>query len=248
MPTICFCPLRHICYALAFPPWGKGRRVRERQAMSDDIQQIFTSIYRLNAWGGTESVSGTGSGLMETRAVRTALRSLIEELAIATLLDIPCGDFHWMRETDLRGVGYTGGDIVDDLVAANRSRFGRPGRTFLRLDLLSDALPRVDFVFCRDCLVHFSFSDVFRALDNVCRSGSTYLMATTFTGRDENVDIATGRWRVLNLERAPFALPAPLRIIAEECVQGDGAYADKSLGLWRVADLRDHLDRSRARS
>lgn len=208
---------------------------------ADDVQQVFTSIYRRNAWGGTESVSGTGSGLAETRAVRAGLRAVIDDLGIRTLLDIPCGDFHWMQHTDLHGVDYTGGDLVVELIDTNGACHARPGVTFRTLDLLTGPLPRVDLVFCRDCLVHFAFADVFRALDTVCRSGSTYLLTTTFTGRSENTDITTGRWRVLNLERAPFALPAPLRLLSEECDQGGGAYADKSLGLWRVADLRDHL-------
>ena len=48
----------------------------------------------------------------------------------------------------------------------------------------------------------------------------------------------TGDWRVLDLEREPFHLPPPARILNEGCTEGGGAFADKSLALWRVADLR----------
>ena len=81
----------------------------------------------------------------------------------------------------------------------------------------------------------------FRALRNICDSGSTYLMTTSFPGRRKNEDIVTGQWRPLNLEVAPVAFPAPLRIVNEGCTEGDGAFRDKSLGLWRVDDVRARL-------
>ena len=36
---------------------------------------------------------------------------------------------------------------------------------------------------------------------------------------------------------APFHLPAPEGLLVEGCLEGGGAYADKALGLWRIADL-----------
>ena len=36
---------------------------------------------------------------------------------------------------------------------------------------------------------------------------------------------------------APFNFPPPLRLVNENCTEGDGAYGDKCLGLWRLADL-----------
>ena len=57
-------------------------------------------------------------------------------------------------------------------------------------------------------------------------------------GELPNEDIQDGDWRMLNLERTPFFLGAPLVVLVEGCTEAGGAYADKSLGLWRVADLR----------
>jgi hypothetical protein len=71
------------------------------------------------------------------------------------------------------------------------------------------------------------------------RSGIPYLLTTTFPRGEANEDIVTGDWRVLDLERAPFHLPAPLRILNEGCTEGSGVFADKSLGLWRTEALRD---------
>ncbi len=153
------------------------------------------------------------------------------------MLDIPCGDFHWMRHVDLSAIDYLGADVVPRLVEANRSAHSAPGIAFQVLDLVNDPLPRKDLIFCRDCMVHLSFRDGKRALRNMAASGSIYLLATTFTGRESNTNCKTGSWRILNLERPPFGLPAPLHVLNEGCTEDDGDYADKSLGLWRLSDV-----------
>ena len=195
------------------------------------IEEVFTDICHGNIWGGTESVSGRGSDLFQTRVVRKQLPSVFRDFSAHSLLDIPCGDFHWMKHVDLESVDYTGADIVTDLIRRN-GQHEAPNVHFCKLNLIEDKLPKVDLVFCRDCLVHLSFKDTFIALHNICDSGSTYLLTTTFTSRQHNSDILTGQWRTLNLEVPPFSFPPPLMAINEECTAGDGAFSDKSLGLW----------------
>jgi hypothetical protein len=214
---------------------------RRRRWRLVDAEVVFTEIYRNHAWPGTESVSGEGAELVQTAALRRELPRLCADLGVQTMLDLPCGDFNWMRHVHLDGVTYIGADLVHDLIRRNEERYAREGRTFTRLNLLRDDLPHVDLVFCRDCLVHLCFADVFSALHNICRSKSTYLLTTTFSARDGNVDITTGEWRTLNLERAPFLLPSPLRCISEECTEGGGIYRDKALGVWRIDDVRRAL-------
>jgi 2-polyprenyl-3-methyl-5-hydroxy-6-metoxy-1,4-benzoquinol methylase len=202
-----------------------------------DSREVFTAIYRKNAWGGKESVSGTGSDSAQTRVVVREISAILTEFDVSSMLDIPCGDFNWMKDVKLENVHYTGADIVGDLVAKNTARYARAGVSFRILDVLGDALPRVDLVLCRDCLVHFSERDVFLALRNICRNDSKFLITTTFTGRERNVTIATGEWRPLNLQAAPFSLPEPLRIVHEGCMEFDGAFRDKALALWRISDI-----------
>ena len=43
----------------------------------------------------------------------------------------------------------------------------------------------------------------------------------------------------LNLERAPFARRPPLELLVEGCAEGGGGWRDKSLGVWRRAELPD---------
>jgi hypothetical protein len=98
-------------------------------------------------------------------------------------------------------------------------------------------LPAADLIVCRDGLVHLSFADARAAIENFRRSGSRYLLATTFVQRSENRDVPTGGWRVLNMQAPPFSFPAPLTTIDERCVHSDGIYRDKRLGLWELAAL-----------
>jgi SAM-dependent methyltransferase len=204
-------------------------------------EAIFTDIYERKGWNGKNSVSGPGSDISQTRIVVNELPILFKEFKISTILDIPCGDFYWMKDVDLTGIDYLGADIVKSLVQNNREKYTRYGLQFVHLDLINDQLPKVDLVFCRDCLVHFSFGDVLLALENICNSKSHYLLTTTFTDRKENLDIMTGQWRPLNLELAPFQLPKPLKILPEGCTEVNGFFKDKALGLWNIEDIQESI-------
>lgn len=145
-----------------------------------------------------------------------------------------------MRTVNLGGISYLGADIVQKLIERNQ-QYATDNITFQKLNLLEDPLPQVDLLFCRDCLVHFSYDDIFKALHNIYASGSEFLLTTTFPARPSNLPIATGQWRPLNLEQAPFCLPPPIKMIVEGCTEGKGCFADKSLGLWKMSDLKVRL-------
>lgn len=214
-----------------------------RSGRESEPEQVFRDIYRRRHWTGSESASGAGAGLDQTQDLRRSLPLLLTELGVATMLDLPCGDYGWMRTVELPVTRYIGADllpeVVQPLAAAFGAAFGDERREFRVLDLTCDPLPPADLLFCRDCLVHLSYADIRRALGNVVGSGIPYLLTTTFPGAEANEDIVTGDWRVLDLERAPFRLPAPMRILNEGCTEGGRMFADKSLGLWRSEDLRD---------
>jgi len=226
------------------PPTTAERRFAEA---ADELRHLtlaerFTRMHETNLWAGTESRSGVGSGLTATARLRAELPGLLRQLGVRRLLDVPCGDFHWMSRVDLPGIDYVGGDIVEAIVAENRARhggtgYGGTGRRFVHLDLTAGPLPAADAVLCRDCLVHLSFANIARAFRAIRESGARYFVTTTFLEQPDNVDIADGDWRPLSLERAPFHLPSPLAVLVEGCEEEGGAYADKALGAWLVADL-----------
>lgn len=197
----------------------------------------FIDIYRKNAFGGYESISGPGSSLHQTDTIRREIPELLKEMHVESLLDAPCGDFHWMNELDLDLDKYVGIDIVPDLVKMNEANYSSERREFIIADIVEDPLPSSDLILCRDCLVHLTFNDIFRVLRNFARTNSTYLLTSTFTATEKNKDVITGFWRPLNLQREPFNFPEPLKIINEECMEQDGKYSDKCLGLWKIESL-----------
>lgn len=200
------------------------------------IRSAFTDHYRLQGWGGGETASGPGSTLARTASLREQLPALFPELGVRTVLDAGCGDFNWFRAMEAPLDLYIGTDVVEDLVADNQRRYGDERRTFLALDVTRDALPEVDLILCRDCLVHLKHRQILAALENFAASGSRYLLATTFPSRSANVDAPLGGWRPVNLQLPPFGLPQPERLLVESGVE-DERYADKALGLWPLARL-----------
>lgn len=205
-----------------------------------DLAERFALIYRTNLWGAETSQSGLGSELDATLSLRRGLTHLLSSLGVTSILDLPCGDFTWIAQMDLSGIHYLGADIVPEIAATNAAHYGRSGQIdFRELDLVNDPLPAADLILCRDCLVHLSFANIHRAIANVKRSGARWLLTTTFPDAPTNRDIEDGDWRVLNFEHAPFLFSAPLAVINEGCAEAGGDYADKSLALWRVADLPD---------
>lgn len=204
-----------------------------------DPLTAFRYAHRHNLWHGAETPSGPGSSVEQTKEVAAQLPALCARYHVRSLLDVPCGNFHWMAGIELPGVQYTGGDLVPEIVAEAQRRYGTPMRQFVDLDLTQSSLPAADLLFSRDCLVHLSYADIVRAVDNIRASAIEFLLVTTFTAEPAFRDVVTGDWRPLNLEVPPLSFPRPLELVRERCTEQDGAFADKSLGLWRVRDLPD---------
>jgi hypothetical protein len=198
------------------------------------MEAMFRRFYAENLWGAA-SVSGPGSTPWPTAVIRSRLPELFRELKVTTLLDAACGDFNWLSTCELPP-SYIGCDVVGELIEDVRRRYAGSGRRFERLDVTCDPLPAADLILCRDCLGHLPFAAIAETMANFRRSGARYLLATTFPRWPANTDITgVGDWRPLNLERPPFDLPPPLRVIAEVNVE-DPRFPDKSLGLWALND------------
>ncbi len=203
------------------------------------LKQKFSEIYDKNIFGGRVSRSGEGSDLVQTAVIRSELPKLAQELGVKTFLDAPCGDWCWMRRTELGVEHYIGVDIVETLIEKNQREFGNASTSFQCMNLAEGELPRVDLIFSRDCLVHLSFADALKIIANFKQSGSKYLLTTTFVSRDRNNDLVgkDSFWRPLNMQLPPFNFPQPMLLINEGCTEGGGQFTDKCLGLWRLQDI-----------
>lgn len=226
----------YVCAAVA----GRlQRRAAEWQLLHDlrwgwrSRRGVFARIYNDHSWGSAESGSGTGSELRATGELRQRLPEMLSRLGATALLDAPCGDWNWMRHVDLPVDRYYGIDIVPEVIAADQARFGGQGREFRAGDLTRDALPAADVILCRDCLVHLSFQDASKVLENFRATGATWLLMNTYPDVQENRNQFTGkRWRHLNLLQPPFCFPEPV-----EMVPDGGAVDPNQLGLWALQTL-----------
>ena len=202
------------------------------------IKETFTQIKETRYWNSSESISGDGSEIAITKDLRSGLEKLFKSLSIESMLDLPCGDFNWMKKVDLTGVDYIGADIVESLIDSNQHLYGLNNVKFLTLDVTNSELPNVDLIFCRDCLVHLSFKDIYRALINIKKSRSKYLIITSFFNTKINKDIITGEWRKLNFELQPFLFNPPIEFIDEKYTKKGLKYADKTMCLWKIEDIK----------
>ncbi|MFD1064144.1 class I SAM-dependent methyltransferase [Winogradskyella litorisediminis] len=210
---------------------------RKSKFKHKNIKETFNAIADENFWSSEESVSGPGSELQHTQTLIAELNSLFEEYKISTVLDLPCGDFNWMRKVDLSNINYLGADIVEDIIEENKLKYQSEYIEFEMMDIITSNLGKHDLVLVRDCLVHFSYVNIVKTIKNLKRSGSKYLLTTTFPGIDSNKDIVSGEWRPLNFAIYPFFFPKPIELLNEN-YQGKEKYKSKSMALWEINDLR----------
>lgn len=219
-----------------------------------DRQSFFESVYHDNLWDSAESRSGQGSELAYTATLRAELPILLKQLAVGSMLDLPCGDFNWMAHVDLAGIQYVGADIVPEIVSANQARFGNAQRRFIRVDVIEDTLPEVDLIFCRDCLIHFSYELIGHALKAMLASKARYLLLThdntliryeTNGGKNADLDSQENgvnyMYRPINFTLPPFSFPPPVHVINEGLWDGY-----KTMALWRTDDLRQAMKEFRS--
>ena len=200
----------------------KSFKNRRRIFASDDPIQIFTKIYETNWWGSKESISGQGSTLAYTENLRRELPNLFQRFAIKTVFDAPCGDFNWMNKVvESNDIRYVGGDIVPQLIMNNRATFANERVSFLQVNVINDSFPSADLWICRDCLIHFSYLDIYRTLQNFIASGIPYILTTSHINVSgfSNADIVTGDARLLDLISAPFFFPVEARFRIKDWVK-----------------------------
>lgn len=198
-----------------------------------DPETVFNAVYDSNYWDSTESKSGGGSEMKAASRYVPQLIRTIEELGIRSMLDAPCGDLNWMPEViDRTGIDYIGGDIASEAIEIARAK--RPDLDTRRFDICTDEFPSVDLWHCRDTFFHLSFDDIRRALARLRESDIKYAAITSHRAIYlKNLDIKTGGFRLLDLERPPFSFPRPMRSLRD---YPPGQFP-RYVAIWKVSDL-----------
>lgn len=200
-------------------------------------EKAFEHIYRENMWSSGESRSGGGSEISATATIRKTLPLIWKKFNVKIFLDVPCGDFNWMNTVDKAGIEYIGGDVVEEVVKQNNEQYSTLLIRFKKINITTDALPKADMIFCKDCLQHLSNENVLKALQNFKRSGAKYLMVTSYPLTLRNHDILDGDYRPLNLLKKPFNLPKNYIFKVREKSKNSGVEIDKTMYLWKICDI-----------
>jgi SAM-dependent methyltransferase len=166
----------------------------------------FAEIYANNEWGHG---SGEGSLEIHTRGYRNFLQNFLKEKRIGSVVDMGCGDWQFSRHIDWSGVRYQGFDVVPAVIAANHAQFGKPNVSFQLYSGQPAELPAADLLIAKDVLQHLPHQTVFEFLAGLSRF--KYALLTNCVnpkGETDNIDIAAGEFRYLDLRKPPFNLTA----------------------------------------
>jgi SAM-dependent methyltransferase len=145
------------------------RKVKEFEGLSP--KETFTKIYKENVWGGKDGDfhSGLGSDNEGTNKYADAVSDFIDKYSVKSVFDMGCGDFKVGRLLTGRNkdITYTGGDIVDDLIANNNAKFGNANISFRCIDALADELPNAELCLIRQVLQHLNNQQISLILQKV---------------------------------------------------------------------------------
>ena len=140
-------------------------------------KKIFTSIYKSNHWvqNGSSlpkefvSVSGHGSniGTNQHRQLVDNFTYIIEKYEINSILDMPCGDFLWIKEiVKNKDIKYLGIDIVEELIKDNNLKFKNEKNNFHFFDIINfNTNEKFDLVLIRDLFLHIKNSDIIKIIN-----------------------------------------------------------------------------------
>lgn len=173
-------------------------------------EQVFTDIYKINAWGSKESVSGPPSSLERTAELRVSLLSLFGDLEVQSVIDIGCGDWNWMQYVDLTDISYLGVDIVQPLIENLQKKYTNPNINFQKMNVLVDPAETADLWLARDFCCFYTPKEIQQFFQKFLESQSKFLAVTSIETRTPYQETLLGSWKPLNLLAAPLELPEPM--------------------------------------
>ena len=223
-----------------------------------NLKEIFQDVYTNWRFGGwPESKSGGGSTMEETEIIRQQIKQLVKDKEIKSVVDVPCGDFNWMKDIVYSFESYTGCDIVPGLIADNQ-KYANQIIKFQELDLTQGNIPEADLLIVRDVIGHLTLNDGKKIVENILKSKCKYLLTTTWysledekyyekhTNFDREVTLdrqweaGAAQFYPVCLHSTPFNFPKPEFYIEEKPkVDGYENGVRKGLAFYEISKLRE---------
>lgn len=174
----------------------------------------YNFIYKYNLWFSNESRSGPGSEIQNTKVITRILPNIINKYNIKTVLDIPCGDMNFMYHIikKIPNINYKGMDIVNILINNNKKKY--KNYNFEVGDIITSNLGENDLIIVKDLFIHFSNNNIKKALNNIKKSRSKYLLVNNSNfNKKYNTDIFFGKNNILSRDVNFMIDPWNLHII-----------------------------------
>lgn len=204
----------------------------------------FRFIYKNRYWDNNKegaSLSGSGSSIGASQNLSRELSVFINKNNIASILDVPCGDWKWMSKLNLDKISYVGGDIVQEIINDNSKKYPFKNIAFIKLNLMTDNLIASDLIIVRDLLVHLKNNDIYRCLINIKNHDFKYIGLTHYPATLENKETKFGdRWRALNLLIKPFGLNKPDFILSDNS-EDNSVDEGRTLAIWKKENFTKNL-------
>ena len=184
-------------------------------------KKIFTSIYKSKHWVQNSeslperfiSVSGHGSNIntAQHKNLNFNFNIMLEKYNINSIIDMPCGDFLWIKNTIIeKKIKYLGIDIVDELISENNKTYKNNHIEFLAEDIVDFKTDeKYDLVLIRDLFIHIKNLDIKKIINNLKKMQIKYIALNNYE-KIQNKDVVVGQHRKVNILNEPFNLPKPI--------------------------------------
>ena len=190
-----------------------------RVLLGETNEEIFSTIYSNNIWGGNngEFYSGPGSHKKHlTHKYIELLKDFLYQNKIDTIVEIGCGDFHIMNQILDSKFNYIGIDVVKKLIHRNLKMFGSEKVDFIYGDAADSkfVLPKGDVLVIREVLQHLENKDIIEILNKSKKFKYVLVTEHIYIGSDViyNIDkptndsIRTHQKSGVFVEKPPFNL------------------------------------------
>lgn len=187
--------------------------------MNNSTIQLYNAQYKLDGgvWNQTsclvdnriETYSGPGSLLHNNDNLIKSLPIFLKKHNIGSIIDVPCGDFNFMRKIIPQNdkIHYLGMDIAEN--AINMCKKYESKSIKFKVDDITNPeikLNKVDLIICKDLLLHLSFSDIKSVLKNIENSNCKYFACSRYDNgnvinKDQNSGVGA---RGIEITKEPF--------------------------------------------
>ncbi len=196
-----------------------------------DLEAAFGRMAEGGLWGCAETLSGPGSTLEACQPILARLPEWIARFNIRSIVDLGCGDFHWMKEAAIPGAEYDGYDVVLEIICWNRLMHGDPHTRFHHADFLEQEILRADLALVKDVFIHLPTELVVLGLSRIRKSGCSFLAATTHSGARRGQEPSPANFAPIDLELPGFGLGVPLDRVEVPRRAGN---PKKYLAFWKL--------------